>query len=779
MTAPGDSSDGAGPDGVAPLRVALDVEAFVGHALTLHPDAAVVAFDHELRIVAAAGDALLQHGWAPSMMVGRTLADLVGEPVLSMLLPLYLETIAGGAPRTELVSPLTGRIYDQRFSPVRGAAGDVVGGVTLWEDITARRQIERDLADSEARYRLLAERSSDVIVVIDRQLRFQYVSQAVTRLAGWAPDELIGQEMATFVHPDDISRELERGDELLAGRPADTTARFRLRRKGGGWVWIEAVDSPILDPDTGEVVAVQSSGRDISARLQAELLFRATAELAPVGIFRASADGEVDYVNPRWSEIAGTDAATAVGTGWHAAVHPDDLAAISTAWSSRRNGERPYGVGFRFLHADGTVRHVVTDVAALSDESGVVVGYVGSVTDVTDLRQAESERLALEAKLQHAQKLESLAVLAGGVAHDFNNLLVAVLGNAALALTELAPGSPARSSIEQVELAARRASDLTRQMLAYSGKGRLLIEPVDLAGLVRETVQLLAATLGPGVALRVDLAHGLPRIEGDRTQIHQVVMNLVVNAGEAIGGAGGVVSVSVELVELGLEAVGRLVPGTEIEPGRYLALTVADDGAGMPPETRARIFEPFFSTKFTGRGLGLAATLGIVRGHRGGLAVESAEDGGTTFTIYLPPLPADQRLATVPAASASHGAGLDGTVLLVEDDDLVRGVTRRMLEVGGLRVIAVADGAAALAAVSGATAPFFAIVLDLSLPGMPPAELMPALRAACPGAPIVLTSGHDEEEALLRIGEPAHSAFLQKPFTPDELLAALRDATGG
>jgi signal transduction histidine kinase len=256
--------------------------------------------------------------------------------------------------------------------------------------------------------------------------------------------------------------------------------------------------------------------------------------------------------------------------------------------------------------------------------------------DISRHKQAEAERKAVERKLQESQKLESLGLLAGGIVHDFNNLLGSIMGNAGLALLELEPESPARESVEQIELAAHHAADLIRQLLAYAGKGRQIIQPINLNTLITEMVQLLQPTISPQIDFHYQLAEDLPPIEGDATQLRQVMMNLIVNAADAIGTQPGTIKLS-----SAVQLIDRIEPdtagfGTPLAPGQYIVLQVIDSGCGMDGITSAKIFEPFFTTKLSGRGLGLAAVLGIIRDHRGLLKVESEVGIGTTFTIMLP-----------------------------------------------------------------------------------------------------------------------------------------------
>jgi signal transduction histidine kinase/CheY-like chemotaxis protein len=371
-----------------------------------------------------------------------------------------------------------------------------------------------------------------------------------------------------------------------------------------------------------------------------------------------------------------------------------------------------------------------------------------------------SERLKLESQLREAQKLESLGLLAGGLAHDFNNLLVGVLGNAALVLDELPPDSPLREQVEQIELAGQRAAGLTRQMLAYSGSGRLAIEPVEITPLVAEIVTLITAAISKQANLVLALdRESSTTVRGDSGQLSQVVMNLITNAAESLPGGVGSVSVST-----GVE---------ETAEGSFVAIEVADSGCGMDAETQARIFEPFYTTKFTGRGLGLAAVDGIVRSHGGRIDVRSAVGSGTTCRVLLPTVVAAPVAPEPAPAAAGKAARETGTILLVDDEPAVREVVRQVLERRGFSVLTAAGGLEAVQLFASFDVPVAAAIIDMSMPGLNGLETMRALRRVVPGLPIVLTSGYTTE--ALESGLPPDTWFIQKPYANEALLALLRD----
>ncbi len=411
------------------------------------------------------------------------------------------------------------------------------------------------------------------------------------------------------------------------------------------------------------------------------------------------------------------------------------------------------------------------DVLTYSPSPGV---FVTLFQDITQRRRAEEERQRFQAQLQHTQKLESLGVLAGGIAHDFNNLLVAIMGNADLALMDLSESAPARQSVEGVQTAARRASELCRQLLAYSGKGRFVVEPLDLSHLVQEMSQLLNVFISKKASLRFDLAPGLPCIEGDASQVRQVIMNLLTNASEAIGERQGSILVRTGVLECDLDDLRDIFGAGDLSAGRYVFLEIGDNGCGMDAETRSRIFDPFFTTKFAGRGLGLAAVQGIVRGHHGAIKVYSEPEDGTSFKLLFPACP-EAAPQPPPQASPPSEWKTSGRVLLVDDDPSVLGVGRRLLERLGLEVRTAGDGVEALEVLSTDSA-FDVVVLDMTMPNLSGEETFREIRRLHPGLTVLMCSGYNEQEAISGLVGRGLAGFVQKPYTLQSLRSGIQKA---
>ena len=408
----------------------------------------------------------------------------------------------------------------------------------------------------------------------------------------------------------------------------------------------------------------------------------------------------------------------------------------------------------------------------LRERDGAAYAMCTIATEITQVKRGEEERRLFSEQLQHTQKLESLGVLAGGIAHDFNNLLTSILGHASLALDEMPEGSDSADDIERIVQTAQRAAGMTKQMLAYAGRGKFVLAAVDLRSLVTQMSQLLQVSISKKVELRYDMAPGIPAIEGDPAQLQQVVMNLITNAAEAIGDQVGSITLRIDAVHL---AAGKPTGGGDAEflpAGEYVRLVVADTGSGMDPATVGRIFEPFFTTKFTGRGLGLAAVQGIMRSHRGTLTVDSAPGEGTRFTVYFPAvagaaLPIEAAPAPRPARNGR------GTVLVVDDEESIRVFARRALERAGYRVLDAPDGAFAMEQFRDNPGEIGVVVLDMTMPVMDGRQVLGQLRAMDSNVRVVLSSGFSEHDLSVR-GDAGDEQFLQKPYLVGELLDSVR-----
>ncbi|WP_243323195.1 PAS domain S-box protein [Geothrix sp. SG200] len=513
----------------------------------------------------------------------------------------------------------------------------------------------------------------------------------------------------------------------------------------------------------------ESHRRDAQALRESEARFRHLVEVMGEGMWVLDPEGRTTFVNRRMAQILGYAPEEMIGRPLSDFMFEEDRETSDRNMAQRRNGISAQH-DFRFRRKDGEEVWTIVTGNPVMDEDKRVVSVLGIITDITERRRAE------QAQLQ-SQKLESLGVLAGGIAHDFNNLLTAILGNISLAQMCTPPLSPARPYLENLEKSVHRATGLTRQMLAYSGRGRFLVEPLDLNQAVEEMSHLLGVSISKKVALRFQLQPDLPALMAETSQIQQVVMNLVTNASEAIGDGEGIVSIRTGTQAYSEEELARDFPGQAIAPGTFITLEVSDTGQGMSPDVQARIFEPFFTTKFTGRGLGLSAMQGIVRGHKGGIRVYSEVGKGTTFKLIFP---AGLEMESGPTREdvTANWSG-SGTILVVDDEESVRSVAGALLRSMGFDVVEARDGQEGLDRFRAEGRQIKAVLLDLTMPHMNGVETFRRLRALDATCRVVLMSGYNEQEAVQEFLGKGLVAFVQKPFQRAGLMQAMQMALGG
>ena len=428
-----------------------------------------------------------------------------------------------------------------------------------------------------------------------------------------------------------------------------------------------------------------------------------------------------------------------------------------------------YEVEYRLRHKNGEVKWVLDRGQGVYDQNGKLLFIEGLAIDVTKAKQDEIEKLIIERKLLEGQKLESLGVLAGGSAHDFNNLLTGIIGNASLVRLDIPEDSPLQKNLHQIESASLRAAELCQQMLAYAGKGQFIIQQINLDDIIHNTVPLLKHSISKRASLSFQLKRGLPSVKADATQIRQIIMNLVVNASDAIGDHDGVITLTTGRMKADDPQLRQAVLTPNDPSAELISLQVNDTGAGMSEDTIRKIFDPFFTTKFTGRGLGLAAVLGIIRGHGGGLIVDSKIGQGTTFTLLLP-------TSEVMVEHSSSNSPFDtpaartGTVLIADDEEAVLTMTAQMLAMIGMKPLTAGDGVAAMKLFLQHQNEIRLVVLDLTMPRMNGEETLREIRTLSRTVPVILTSGYNRTTLTSPLATEPTVAFLQKPFTLSTLI---------
>jgi len=455
-------------------------------------------------------------------------------------------------------------------------------------------------------------------------------------------------------------------------------------------------------------------------------------------------------------------------------VHPEDRGRLSETFARHIEHGEPYDVEHRLLLADGRIKYVHERCETERDAQGKALRSLGTVQDITGRVMAGLENERQREKMEHVQRLESLGVLAGGIAHDFNNLLTAIMGHAALARQQVGPMDRVGESLGCIEDASHKAADLCKQMLAYSGKGKFVVQPINLSELVREMGRLLHVSMNKSAALREELADDLPAIEADVAQMQQVVMNLVINAGEAIGESGGIIVIATGVMQVDADYLHTVYVEEEaLEPGGYVYLEVTDNGCGMDTATRKHLFEPFFTTKFTGRGLGMSAIIGIVRGHKGAIKVYSEPGKGTTFKVLFPMVDRQPVSLASPVVQAQLPENA-GTVLVVDDEESIRNVACIILANAGFKAMQACDGIEAVEMLRKHVDEIDCVLLDMTMPRMGGEEAFTELRRIKPGIKVLLSSGYNQQTATQRFTGKGLAGFVQKPYTPGVLLSAMQ-----
>ncbi len=509
---------------------------------------------------------------------------------------------------------------------------------------------------------------------------------------------------------------------------------------------------------------------ELEALRESEERCRSILKNAPGIILAADLDGQITYVN---RTLSGIPPESVIGTSVIDYVLPEHRPTLQDALDRALSAGET--VTYEVVASPLGVPIPLESRVGPLERDGRIVGVTIVSTDISDRKRAEEERRQFELGMQDAQRLESLGILAGGIAHDFNNLLVVILGNADLALMDVEPHAPYRESIEQIKLAAKRASELANQMLIYSGGGMHAAELLDLNELVAGMGNLLRVSISKKVVLNYECGDEAPFINADASQMRQVVMNLIMNASEAIGDRHGTVTVRTGGVQLGQEIAYRTFIGEDLPQGRYVSLEVADTGPGIEASARSKLFDPFYTTKFAGRGLGLAAVLGIVRAHGGAIEVRSQVNRGSTFRILLPA--AEASVAARPEDRGSQGRDSPGggKILVVDDEEGVRDVAKGMLEREGFSVITAEDGREAVRIFPSVSEEIDAVLLDLSMPHMDGAEVLREMRRLCPEVKVILCSGYMEGTVRDLCDGPGRVSFLRKPFDSETLARTLRE----
>ncbi len=633
--------------------------------------------------------------------------------------------------------------------------------------------IKREQEEDVRQLAAIVDSSDDAILAMSEDGIIVSWNPGAERMFGYRRDEIIGQPVSRITPPD---REGEPFGNMLRLRAGETVIRDETVRvrKDGKPVHVAITVSPLRRKD-GENIGSTTILRDISKRRSAEAAlrkseaeFRSLVENAPYGILRATASGSILQANPamvRMLGYASEQEVMALNMAKDVYCHPERRAELIASNSKQ---DSVVGVEIEWKRKDASVITVRCDTHVVRNKEGRREYLETFVEDITERRE-------MEMQLRQKQKMEAIGRLAGGIAHDFNNLLGVIIGYAELAAEKIAPGTPLHNPVEQIQKAADRASALTRQLLAFSRQQVLETKVLHLNSIVEDMVKMLPRMLGEDIVLQLALDPALGAVKADQGQIEQVLMNLAVNARDAMPGGGRLV-VRTGNIRFDSELA---LKHPSMTPGKYVLLSVSDTGMGMDEQTKARIFEPFFTTKQRGKGtgLGLATVYGFVKQTGGYVWVKSETGVGTTFEIYLPAIseeaPRQHPGATVAVAAAASGRAV-GTILLVEDDESLRALTKNSLEQSGYTVLAACNGMEAIEMASEHSSPIQLILTDMVLPGMNGGAVAEKVAQLHPEVKVAYMSGYSEfsaEETAL-----SDSVVIPKPFTRDVLLQKLDEA---
>lgn len=650
-------------------------------------------------------------------------------------------------------------------------------------DVTESSASQASPPESEERYRSLAEAIPDVLLRVTDDMTVRYISPAIERHQNLSAEQLTGQPLGAWALPDAFTDSLKTHirSVFASGKTIQKNIET-LTPRGLRWFDVRIIPEPTDDGQTGTCILLcrditESRQTHEALRTRDSELARAQA-LAHVGTWAYNVvNGHTDWsvemfrifgIKPRETGLSVEE--------MRDYIEEEDIQRLRAAIERAVREGKPYELELGLRRSDGDRRHLVVRSEIIRDGHGEVMQLVGSCQDITDWRRADLQRQEMALRVQESQKFESLGLLAGGIAHEFNNLLVTILGNADLIMRDVPDQPGTQESLRDIREAALRASELSTQMLDYSGRGTFSIRPTDLNRQVRHVVSLLRGSLSRDIRVDCDLQESLPSVAADPAQLTQILTEVLTNAAEACEvNAPRTIRISTGLVDLDESAAMGYI-GDDLQPGPHALLRVCDDGQGMDEQTRMRAFDPFFSTKFTGRGLGLGSVLGIVRGHHGGIRLESKPEDGTEVSIVLP-VAMTQSADEEQSRHATPSDVGSGTLLIVDDLESVLQSTRRMAERLGFDVQTAASGQEAVNRLAADPESIRLAIVDLLMPDMDGRETVAELRRLRNDLPLLITSGYPPKETDPSFDVPGDGPvrFLKKPFDSNDLANVIRE----
>jgi PAS domain S-box-containing protein len=651
------------------------------------------------------------------------------------------------------------RWFETCALPEHNGAGEVTGYIGTIVDVTEHKLSENELQRANKEVTDVLESITEMFIALDYDWRFTYANRPTVDKMRKPLEEVLGKniwQLYPILAGSNLQSQFER---VISER---VPAHFEFLAPGPSWFDVHAYPSNAgLSAYILDITKRKKSEEELSR-------LAAIVDASNDAIMSVAPDGTVLTWNGGAERIYGYSAEEIIGRNIRILRSPASWPEMEEKLESVARGESLHNFDTMRVRKDGKSIWVSLTASPIRGRHGEIVAISTIARDITEIK-------ALEDQLRQAAKLESLGVLAGGIAHDFNNLLVGILGNASLLRDTLPVSSNAQLMLDGIVNASERAAVLTRQLLAYSGKGKFVIEPLDLSRLVRDLTKLVQASIPKSVVVEHSLGTELPPVIADMAQLQQLIMNLIINAAEAIGERTGTVTVTTGAQQIADAETNPATIGTDpIAPGTYVFLEVEDTGSGMDKTTMAKIFDPFFTTKFTGRGLGLSAALGIVRSHQGFIQVTSNPGQGSTFRVMFPA--GQEKPAAEPARAQKDDLTGSGLILLVDDEELVRGAASAMLSFLGYTVLEASNGQEAIELFERNSSRVQLAILDLSMPVMNGEECLRRLKSMRPDLPILLSSGYSETEAARRLQTAGLATFLQKPYTAQHLADLVKGA---
>jgi len=636
------------------------------------------------------------------------------------------------------------------------------------------RRIQEELDISQARYFELYDLAPVGYLTLNNKKIISEVNLAAATMFGFSRSLLVKEP---------ISRILAKEDQLIfykhlsqcieSGAPQDWD--MRMIRIDGISFWAHLQASPAMNGEFWITLNDISEQKQAEETLrESESNYRTLADSGQLLIWSSDTDKLCYYFNKVWLEFTGQTLEHESGNGWAEGVHPEDFQRCLDVYIGAFDRREAFSMDYRLRRHDGEYRWIQDDGCPRYDSNGTFAGYIGYCLDITERKRAEELKEVFQQQFQQTQKLESLGILAGGIAHDFNNILTVIICNCSLLLQR---PHMVEQLVPEIDTAAQRAADLCRQMLIYAGKAQPIPTKFNVKTLVEEMVKMLKATINQNVTITLDLSADIPSIKADASQIRQVIMNLIINASEAIGTEQGNITASLAIAVIEAEQNEKDYLGKVITPGSYICLNVTDSGCGMDEGTKRRIFEPFYTTKFTGRGLGMSAVLGIIMAHNGALQLTSQQGVGTTFKVYLPVQSTEPVGDLLPHVSVMPWQG-SGTVLLVEDEPQLIMVAKALIQALGFSVIEAANGQIALELYQKHAEYITLVLTDIGMPVMDGYTLIHELKKLNPELPIIVSSGFGDAEVTSRIHETI-AGCVSKPYSFDQLREVLKGVVEG